>query len=63
MRVVEADLDAGALHAALAQRALRVPLAPRQAEVAHAAVAARARVLCKEEEGAFRFGGTHLFQS
>ena len=42
--VVEADLDAGAVDAALAQRALRVPLAPRQAEVAHAAVAPWTRV-------------------
>ena len=46
--VVEADLDAVAVDAALAQRARRVPLAPRQAEVAHAAVAPRARVFWKE---------------
>ena len=52
MGVVEADLDAGALHAPLAQRALRVPLAPRQAEVAHAAVAPRARVFW-ETRGTF----------
>ena len=45
--VVEADLDAVAVDAALAQRARRVPLAPRQAEVPHAAVAPRARVFCK----------------
>ena len=60
MRVVEADLDAGAVHAALAEGALSVPLAPRQAKVPHAAVAARARVLCKKE-GALAFSGAPLF--
>ena len=45
--VVEADLDAVAVDAALAQRARRVPLAPRQAEVPHAAVAPRTGVFCK----------------
>ena len=41
--VVEADLDASAVDAALAQRALAVGTAGRQAEVAHAAVSRRAR--------------------
>ena len=59
VRVVEADLDAGALHAALAQRALRVPLAPRQAEVAHAAVPPRTGVFWERERERER-GGNFL---
>ena len=60
--VVEADLDAVAVDAALAQRARRVPLAPRQAEVPHAAVAPRARVFWKQR-GNIIFTTYVMFQS